>query len=246
MRTRIIHEDRDILVCHKPAGLAVESAAIGRMDMVSELKNYLKSPYLGIIHRLDQPVEGLLVFAKNQKAAAVLSRQLQHNTLNKEYYAAVCGKPSADAGTLVDYLQKNNKAHTSVVAEKGVPGSKEAILTYRILQTYLAEGTIVSLLHVQIKTGRFHQIRVQLAHAGTPILGDRKYGNATSLALSGSLDVKDTALCACSLEFTHPATGESLSFRITPDAGVFRLFDKIGKEKITTEISDLKSSNPPY
>lgn len=228
MKTHIIQEDRDILVCHKPAGLAVESAAVGRMDMVSELKNYLKSPYLGVIHRLDQPVEGLLVFAKNQKAAADLSRQLQQNTMNKEYYAAVCGQPSCDEAALVDYLQKDHKTHTAKVAEMGAQGAKEAILTYRILQTYTWKGCTVSLLHVQIKTGRFHQIRAQLAHAGTPILGDRKYGSETSLALSQTLGVKNAALCACSLEFIHPVTGEAMSFRITPDAEVFRLFETIG------------------
>lgn len=227
MKTQIVQEDRDILVCHKPAGLAVESAAIGRMDMVSELKNYLKSPYLGIIHRLDQPVEGLLVFAKNQKAAADLSRQLQQNTLNKEYYAAVCGKPSSETAILVDYLQKDNRTHTARVAEKGAQGAKEAVLTYRILQTYTSGEATVSLLHVQIKTGRFHQIRAQLAHAGTPILGDKKYGTETSLTLSQTLGVKNAALCACSLEFSHPVTKEALAFRITPDAEVFRLFEKI-------------------
>ena len=225
MKTQIIQEDRDILVCHKPAGLAVESAAIGRMDMVSELKNYLKSPYLGIIHRLDQPVEGLLVFAKNQKSAAALSRQLQQNTLNKEYYAVVCGKPTSETATLVDYLRKDNKTHTAKVAAKGAPDAKEAILTYQILETDLSTGTPISLLRVRIKTGRFHQIRAQLSHAGTPILGDRKYGNTQSLALTQTLNIQNTALCAYSLEFTHPTTGKPLSHRITPDTGVFHLFN---------------------
>ena len=85
MKTTILYEDEHILICRKPAGLAVESAAIGQMDMVSELKNYLKNPWLGVIHRLDQPVEGLLVFAKNSRAAANLSEQLQKNILQKQY-----------------------------------------------------------------------------------------------------------------------------------------------------------------
>lgn len=224
MKTKIVHEDRDILVCHKPAGLAVESAAIGRMDMVSELKNYLKSPYLGVVHRLDQPVEGLLVFTKNPKAAAALSKQLQQNTLNKEYFAAVCGKPNAESAKLVDYLQKDNKTRTAKVAQKGAADAKEAILTYQVLETMEKEGASISLLRVNIKTGRFHQIRAQLSHAGMPILGDQKYGNEASLELSKKVGAINVALCACSLEFKHPASGQKLSFEIKPESGVFGLF----------------------
>ena len=228
MRTKIVHEDRDILVCHKPAGLAVESAAIGRMDMVSELKNYLKSPYLGVVHRLDQPVEGLLVFAKNPQAAGALSKQLQQNTLNKEYYAVVCGKPDKEEASLVDYLQKDNKTRMAKVVKKGAPDAKEAVLEYHLLKT--VENSI-SLLCVKIKTGRFHQIRVQLSNAGFPILGDRKYGNQTSCELSekvGSMcgkPINDVALCAYKLEFKHPVSGQKISFAITPDTGAFALFE---------------------
>ena len=210
MKTIIVHEDRDILVCHKPAGLAVENAAIGRMDMVSELKNYLKSPYLGVVHRLDQPVEGLLVFAKNPKAAASVSKQLQQNTLNKEYFAVVCGKPDQEAGRLVDYLQKDNKTRTAKVVKKGAPDAKEAILDYQILQAK-KDGQI-RLLRIRIETGRFHQIRAQLSNAGFPILGDRKYGDTESLALSQQVGASNVALCACGLEFKHPVTGKKLKF----------------------------------
>ena len=230
MKTKIVHEDRDILVCHKPAGLAVESAAIGRMDMVSELKNFLKSPYLGVVHRLDQPVEGLLVFAKNPKAAAELSKQLQTNTLNKEYFAAVCGKPNAESAKLVDYLQKDNKTRMAKVVQKGVADAKEAILTYRVLKTLEEQDALISLLQVQIQTGRFHQIRAQLSNAGIPILGDQKYGNAESIELSKKIAIMSgqgvikVALCACSLEFKHPVSRETLSFQITPTEGAFGLF----------------------
>lgn len=230
MKTKIVHEDRDILVCHKPAGLAVESAAIGRMDMVSELKNFLKSPYLGVVHRLDQPVEGLLVFAKNPKAAAELSKQLQTNTLNKEYFAAVCGKPNAESAKLVDYLQKDNETRMAKVVCQGVADAKEAILTYRVLKTLEEQDALISLLQVQIQTGRFHQIRAQLSNAGIPILGDQKYGNAESVELSKKIAIMsgqgviNVALCACSLEFKHPVSRETLSFQITPTEGAFGLF----------------------
>ena len=221
MKTAIVYEDKEILVCHKPAGLAVENAAIGRMDMVSELKNYLRSPYLGVVHRLDQPVEGLLVFAKNQKAAASISKQIQQNTLNKEYYAVVCGKPNSESGRLVDYLTKDNKTRVAKVVNKSVAGAKEAILEYEILQT----KEEISLLKIQIQTGRFHQIRAQLSHAGTPILGDQKYGNELSAALSLQTGTKNVALCACSLDFKHPINNKKMSFEITPDMGAFGLFE---------------------
>lgn len=226
MKTKILHEDKDILVCHKPAGLAVENAAVGRMDMVSELKNYLKSSYLGLVHRLDQPVEGLLVFAKNQKAAADLSKQLTRNTLNKQYYVVVCGQPGTSKGKLVDYLAKDNKTRMAKVVEKNHADAKEAILEYEVMQTKECEDTnIISHLRIQIQTGRFHQIRAQLSNAGTPILGDQKYGNDVSAQVSQLTGTRNVALCACSLNFRHPVTGQSMSFEMVPESGAFRLFD---------------------
>lgn len=222
MKTEIIYEDKDILVCRKPAGLAVENAAVGRMDMVSELKNYLKSPYLGVVHRLDQPVEGLLVFAKNPKSAASLSKQLKNNILSKEYFAVVCGKPVPDAGRFVDYMTKDSKTRMARVVKKGDADGKEAILTYSTLQNI--DNPDISLLKIQIETGRFHQIRAQLANAGIPIVGDRKYGNEASSKIYAATGTKNVALCACSLNFKHPATNEGLSFKIIPDYGVFGMF----------------------
>lgn len=226
MKTVILHEDKDILVCHKPAGLAVENAAVGRMDMVSELKNYLKSSYLGVIHRLDQPVEGLLVFAKNQKAAADLSKQLTRNTLNKQYYAVVCGQPDSNMGKLVDYLSKDNKTRMAKVVNKNAADAKEAVLDYEVMQTKECEDTnIISLLRIQIQTGRFHQIRAQLSNAGMPILGDQKYGNNVSAQVSQLTGTRNVALCACSLNFRHPVTGQNMSFEIVPASGAFSLYD---------------------
>lgn len=130
MDTEIIYEDCDIIVVRKPAGLATQTAKVGQQDAVSELKNYLRKPYLGIIHRLDQPVEGLLVFAKNRSAAAGLTAQLQGQgeggVLHKRYYAALCGKPSENEGRLVDYLYKDEGSRAVVVQGIGVPGAMEA------------------------------------------------------------------------------------------------------------------------
>lgn len=220
MQTKIIYEDDHILVAHKPAGLATQSAKVGQPDMVSELKNYLVkqakgAPYLGVIHRLDQPVEGLLVFAKTKAAAGKLTAQLTGGTLNKQYYAIVCGKPAKEAGELVDYLHKEgNLAKVSNDQDKE---AKKAVLQYRILSgTQLEDNQYISLLDIHIDTGRFHQIRAQLANAGWPILGDGKYGSGLSMDVSKKLKIRNVALYAYRLELKHPVTGKQLEFSIEP------------------------------
>lgn len=248
MRTKVIFEDKDIIVIHKPAGLAVQSARVGQPDVASELKKYLVSqgmpPYLGIIHRLDQPVEGLLVFAKNNKAASALSAQLQKDDFCKEYLAVVCGKPAAEEAELVDYLLKEGSMARVVspcrdygIGEQSASSSgadagkapageqgKKAVLRYRILDTAEADGQTFSLLKVQLWTGRFHQIRVQLSHAGFPILGDRKYGSEESNLLTDSLQVKQTALFAGRLQFIHPISHKKMEYTAVPENPVFTLF----------------------
>lgn len=233
MQTKIIYEDTYILVAHKPAGLATQSARVGQPDMVSELKNYLTchpartkadkmnkgknfSAYLGIIHRLDQPVEGLLVFGKTSEAAGKMSAQLKGGVLNKQYYAVVCGKPGNETGELVDYLRKEgNLAKISNSEDKE---AKKAILTYKVLnEKKLENGQVITLLDIHIDTGRFHQIRVQLANNGCPILGDKKYGSEEAINLSKSLMVHNVALYAYKLELIHPMSGEKLSFCIEPE-----------------------------
>ena len=166
MQTQIVYEDEAGLVIRKPAGLATESAGIGQKDVVSELKNYVakknpgKMPYLGVVHRLDQPVEGLLVFAKTKKAAENLTAQLGKGTLKKEYLAVVSGKVPENTGRLVDYLAKEKGM--AVVKDTADAQAKKAVLTY----TKKAETEELTLLAVQIETGRFHQIRAQLSHSG--------------------------------------------------------------------------------
>lgn len=240
MQTQIVYEDEAVLVIRKPAGLATESAGIGQKDVVSELKNYVakknpgKKPYLGIVHRLDQPVEGLLVFAKTKKAAEDLTTQLGKGTLKKEYLAVVCGKVPENTGRLVDYLIKVNgmavvKDAADAKTEKDVdaqtekaadPQAKKAVLTY----TKKTETEKFTLLAVQIETGRFHQIRAQLSHAGFPILGDEKYGSEESKELSREKKIRFTALCAASLSFRHPVTGKTMAFTQTPQNPAFADF----------------------
>lgn len=224
MQTQIVYEDEAVLVIRKPAGLATESAGIGQKDVVSELKNYVakknpgKMPYLGVVHRLDQPVEGLLVFAKTKKAAENLTAQLGKGTLKKEYLAVVCGKVPENTGRLVDYLAKEKGM--AVVRDTADAQAKKAVLTYM----KKAETGSLTLLAVQIETGRFHQIRAQLSHAGFPILGDEKYGSEESKELSREKKIRFTALCAASLSFRHPVTGKVMAFTQAPQNPAFAEF----------------------
>ena len=218
----ILREDADIIVICKPAGLAVQAAGVGQPDVVSELKKYLHSSYLGIVHRLDQPVEGVLVFGKTKQAAARLTAALGNGTLNKRYYAVVCGKPAKERDRLVDELVKEE--NVARIVGKAGDKSKQAILEYSILKTAEFEGASVALADIRIETGRFHQIRVQMAHAGLPLLGDVKYGTNESMELSRKLHVGCVALCAYRLEMVHPVSGKKLTFEVQPKGDIFQQF----------------------
>lgn len=244
MRTEILYEDSDILVVYKPAGIATQAAGLMQADVVSELKNYLaqsnqktetREPYLGLIHRLDQPVEGLLVFAKTPRAAAALSRQITERTLKKEYLAVVLmenGKRSEqnpvsggtktlhEKMTLTDYLVKDGKTNMSKVGKAADPKAKKAILSYEFVK--MDESNATALLKICLDTGRHHQIRVQMANAGMPLLGDFKYGTEASQNLSKKLGVKDVALCAHKIILKHPKTGKTEEFTVLPKKQILR------------------------
>ena len=214
----ILYEDTQILVCVKPAGVATQSKRIGSPDMVSLLKNHISmtsgksgEPYLAVIHRLDQPVEGLLVLAKTKQAAAGLSKQLQAGTLNKQYYALVYRgtEELPKEGILADYLWKNPQTQKAEIVAQASGKGKQAKLHYRVM----TGKDDIALLDVRIETGRFHQIRAQLAHAGFPILGDQKYGTQTSMERSEELGIKNVSLFAYALTFTHPKTGKQMEFQ---------------------------------
>lgn len=233
MHTKIIYEDKYLIIVHKPAGLATQTSHIGQQDVVSELKNYLVKagdcvggaktanaaggrtsgqPYLGIIHRLDQPVEGLLVFAKTKDAAAKLTKQLSAGTLNKQYYAVICGKPSEISGRLVDYLVK--EGNSGRIGQSEEKEAKQAVLQYKVVRELNPD---CSLADIYIETGRFHQIRLQMSHAGCPILGDLKYGSTESMELSRKYCVKNVALYAYAIQLQHPVTGKKLEFSFQPE-----------------------------
>lgn len=254
MNLKIVFEDAHLLVLYKPAGVPVQSARVGAKDCESMLKNYLyekslneqklcadQTPYLGIVHRLDQPVEGLLVFAKTSTAAAELNRQLQDGRMKKSYLAVLESvdnsvkkyrKNRKDGGKLnenvektvdnwskiVDFLKKNGKENCSAIVQEGTPGAKKAVLRYRILQAI--EGR--KLAEIQLLTGRHHQIRVQMAGMGTPLMGDRKYGRFQENV--DSVDKSYPALCAYRLEFVHPKIKEPVVFQIKPENPFFAPF----------------------
>ena len=223
MRTQIIYENQDILVVKKPAGIAVESAIPSSPDVVSELKNYLlaktgkRNPYLGLIHRIDQPVEGLLLFAKNKEKADLFSKKVSEGTLHKEYQAVIFGKLPKKEGTLTDYLVKENQMARILENPQG-KNAKKAVLHYEVTGEYGEEATFV---RVTIETGRFHQIRAQFSHAGYPLLGDRKYGTEKSIAYSKQKGIKNVALCADKI--TVPMKKGERIFSMEPENPAFQL-----------------------
>lgn len=216
-RIGIVYEDDALIVCHKHPGIAVQTAAPGQADMVSELKKYLaqkcgSNPYLAVVHRLDQPVEGLLVFAKTKEAAAFLSEQVQNpgDGFCKEYTAKVYGKMPQPEGELVDHLVKDARSNTSrVVSEKDKNG-KKSVLYYEVT----GETEQTQTLRIRLKTGRHHQIRVQLSHAGCPILGDTRYGTEDAKRYASEQGIRQLCLCASRLEFTHPVSKKRMKYSI--------------------------------
>ena len=198
-------------------------------------------PYLGVVHRLDQPVEGLLVFAKTKQAAASLSAQLSSDSMSKEYLALADGIPLAKKGTLTDYLLRDGRQNRSAVVKPGTQGAKKAILNYTCLQTDPTRNQ--SLLKIHLVTGRHHQIRVQLAHAGLPLVGDCKYHSAAGTGWQDTAPSPENtrtapicdraeksssgsslALCAYRLTFRHPATGREMEYQISPKGSAFVYF----------------------
>ena len=207
MEIRILFEDEQIIVCEKPAGVAVQTKRLGQADMESLLKNRRAGPpYIGVVHRLDQPVCGVMVFAKTKESAAALGRQIASGKADKFYYAVTDGVPEAGKGQLTDYLLRDGRTNTSAVVESSTPGAKRAELSYEVLEQ--KNGRAV--LRIHLGTGRHHQIRVQLAHAGMPIVGDRKYNFKENMKLSG----EPLCLCSYKIGFRHPKTRRNLAFEI--------------------------------
>lgn len=209
---RILYEDEDQIVVHKPAGVATQTAKLGQKDLVSEVKNHISkaqgiiNPYAGVINRLDQPVEGIVLFAKNTKAAAVLSEQMQSGSMKKWYQAVIFGHMEKPQDTLFDYMEKDGRSNTSRVVSDITKDAKKAELKYSVLATI---GK-TQLLEIELLTGRHHQIRVQFSSRNHPLIGDNKYGSQESLSLSREMNVRVPALCAYRLAWKHPKTKKEM------------------------------------
>lgn len=210
---KVIYEDNHIIVVEKPVNIPSQGDKTGDVDMLTIIKEYLKEKYnkpgnvyLGLIHRLDRPVGGVMVFAKTSKAAARLSEQVRDKVFKKKYLVIANGKFDKETGVLSDYLLKNERKNMSRVVSEGTKNSKYAELDYEILK-YDAELNL-SVLKINLHTGRHHQIRVQLSSRNHSIYGDQKYG--------GRGHGKQICLWAYELTINHPITKEEMTFKSIP------------------------------
>ncbi|MCL2569639.1 MAG: RluA family pseudouridine synthase [Firmicutes bacterium] len=216
----IIHEDNHIIVVIKPQNLPSCPDASGDMDLLTQIKEYRKinekkegEAFVGLVHRLDRVTGGVMVYAKTSKAASRLAEQLQGGEFQKKYLAIVVGTPKERSGKLEHHLLKNEKLNKVEVVGAATTGAKRAELDYNVVSI----GKQVSLVEINLITGRSHQARVQMAQIGTPIFGDVKYGKGGK----GNL-----ALWAHELCLNHPTTGERLKFIVNPPEELpWTLFD---------------------
>ena len=219
----ILFEDNHLLVVNKPNNIPVQEDITKDDDFLNILKNYLKQKhnkpgnvFLGLIQRLDRPTSGVMVFAKTSKAAARLCQSLVEGEFEKKYLAIVLGSLKEPQGALVHYLKKNSLTNTVSVVPQGTTDCKRAELSYKVL----ADLEKISLLEVELVTGRSHQIRVQLSHIGHPVFGDARYkGDVVKGA--------DLALHAYLLRFCHPVSKDTMTFIVypKPDKDLWKRFD---------------------
>ena len=215
MDLEVLYEDNHVIVAYKPAGILSQADNTGDLDMLTLIKQYIKKKYnkegnvfLGLVHRLDRMTSGVMVFARTSKAAMRLSEDIKNHQFFKEYLAVCEGEVSQyEPKILVNYLAKDEKNNKSYVSENG----KEAILTYQTIKTKNNK----SLVKISLKTGRHHQIRVQMSNLGHPLYGDFKYGSKYQ---------DNLALQAFKLSFYQPVSRELLTFEKINYEGIFNIF----------------------
>ena len=238
----VLHEDNSILVVVKPQNIPSQADASGDLDLLTLLKDYIKNKYdkpgnvyLGLVHRLDRPTGGVMVFAKNSKAAERLSKQIVDGEMTKTYLTTVVGTPKQRKDTLVNYLKKNSLTNTVYVATFGDHDAKRAELSYEVLDS----DERLSLVKVQLGTGRSHQIRVQMSAIYCPVYGDARYGG-------NIVRGQNLALWAYKLELTHPVTKERMVFvAYPPDSEPWKRFD-IKSHVENFSDSDVDDGEPLY
>lgn len=209
----VLYEDNHIIVVVKPQGVPTMPDGSGDTDMLTIVKNYVKVKYnkqgeafIGLLHRLDRPTGGVMVFARTSEAASRLSEQIRNGDMQKKYLAVTVGIPRERRARLVNELLKDESTNTVRIVPVPCEGSKEAILDYKVLETYENKYALVD---VELVTGRGHQARVQLKGVGAPIFGDAKYGD-------GKEGRRNLALWAYELLFTHPTTQKTMAFKAFP------------------------------
>lgn len=210
---KVIYEDNHIIAVEKLVNIPTQKDESGDIDMLSLVKEYIKEKYnkpgnvyLGLVHRLDRPVGGAMVFAKTSKAASRLSEQVRTREFKKTYLAVVSGVPENKTGTLKDFLIKDKNTNISRITDSSEEGAKEAVLEYSVLKS--KDG--LSFVKVNLHTGRSHQIRVQFAGIGHPLYGDQKYGLAINKV------GQQIALWSYEIKLVHPVMKEEISFKSIP------------------------------
>lgn len=226
-KLNVLFEDNHIIVVEKMVNIPSQADKTGDVDMLTIIKDYLKEKYnkpgnvyLGLVHRLDRPVGGVMVFAKTSKAAARLSEQVRVKEFQKKYLVVVNGKLEKNKGIFEDYLLKNERANMSKVVNEKTKNAKLASLDYEVLK--YNEEINLSVVKVNLHTGRHHQIRVQFSSRNHSIYGDQKYG--------GRGHGKQIALWAYSLSFCHPITKEIMEFKVLPEInGTWKILEDINE-----------------
>jgi len=216
MKIKVLYEDNHLIAVFKPAGVLVQPDISKKTCLMDEVKEYLKKKYnkkgkvfLGLLHRIDQPVSGVVLFAKTSKAASRLSEQFRNNEIEKIYQAAVMGKVEKKQGVLINYIIKDEEKKKAIISDK--ENGKRAELNYKVISS----NDKYSFLEIKIKTGRFHQIRAQLSLIGHPIVGDVKYGAPFSLP------DKSIALCAVSLSFKTAVSKEKKTISVPEKVEIY-------------------------
>ena len=222
---KVLFEDNHIIVVEKPVNVPSQGDKTGDIDMLTIIKKYIKEKYnkpgdvyLGLVHRLDRPTGGVMVFARTSKSASRLSEQVRDKKMHKKYLCIVDGKMESQTGSMRDFLLKNEKNNISKVVKEGTKNAKEAVLDYEVVK--YNDQINMSVVKVDLYTGRHHQIRVQFASRGHSLSGDQKYGTRGR--------GKQLALWAYSLSFIHPTTKEELTFEDYPEiVGSWKILEEV-------------------
>lgn len=226
-KPEILYLDSEIIVCVKPQGMPVQNDKSRDLSLLNYLKNEItkkekQQQELYVVHRLDRPVGGVMVFARTKDAVAHLSEQMQKGSFEKYYQAVLTGDLPDEQGMLTDYLLKDGKTNTSKTVSKGTKDAKEARLEYEVLDRIETDQGVYTYVLIHLLTGRHHQIRVQCAYAGAGIWGDTKYNPKFQKVKRRYMQI---GLYSTRLEFQHPSSGERMIFKTEPEGEAFEILE---------------------